>query len=84
MDYFKECVKDFNVPKGWEYVGYHHDACPSYMYNEFQIFVDHPDPSKRGYTGIKRYSVFNEDQDMFLQTDDLDEVKKALVNFKGE
>lgn len=74
-EYFKECVKDFKVPKGWENCSYHHDACPSYFYNELQVFVDHPNPSERDSADIKRYSVFNEDQDMLLHTDDFQEVK---------
>ena len=82
-NYFKECVKDFKVPKGWEDISYRHDACPSYKYKELQVFVDHPDPSERENPDWKRYSVFNEDQDMLLQTDDLDEVLKKLDNFNG-
>ena len=76
-DYFTQCIADIkdNLPKTWEYVGYHHDACPSYFCNELQVFVDHPSPSERDSTDIKRYSVFNEDQEMLLHTDDLEEVK---------
>ena len=45
--------KDLPIPKNWDhYVSYPNDECPSFLVkNYWQVFIDHPDPSKRfGYT----------------------------------
>ena len=42
IDRFKECVADLNIPKGWEDISYRNDACPSWLYNDFQIMILHP------------------------------------------
>ena len=44
--------KDLPIPKSWDhYVSYPNDECPSFLVkNYWQVFIDHPDPSKRfGY-----------------------------------
>ena len=46
-NYFQDCVKDFSKPNGWENLSYYNDSCPSFGYNGYQIFVDHPDPKER-------------------------------------
>ena len=47
QDYFQDCLKDFSKPKNWENLSYHHDVCPSFGYNGYQIFIDHPNPKER-------------------------------------
>tara|TARA_E500000178_G_scaffold215398_1_gene212685 strand:- start:2486 stop:2797 length:312 start_codon:yes stop_codon:yes gene_type:complete len=49
VDFFKECLADISgeIPKTWKDVSWHNDACPSYEYNGWQIFIDHADPDKR-------------------------------------
>tara|TARA_R110000824_G_C14713463_1_gene624164 strand:+ start:154 stop:483 length:330 start_codon:yes stop_codon:yes gene_type:complete len=47
MEYFAECLKDFVQPENWANISYGNDACPSFEYNGYQIFVDHPDPKER-------------------------------------
>ena len=59
-DDFKECVEDLEIPKNWKDLSYHNDACPSFEYKGFQIFINHKDPKKREYIGIgyeKRFYI---------------------------
>ena len=77
-EYFKECVKDFKVPKGWENCSYHHDACPSFMYKNYQILVNHYNPKKRECKNAKRFCIFNDDYEELLYTDNFNEVLSFL------
>jgi len=47
LDFFKDCLADVTVPQGWTYSGWHNDACPSYTFGKYQIFIDHADPKQR-------------------------------------
>ena len=42
-----ECLSDLDIPKEWECVSYHNDACPSYRYNGFQIWIAEKDNKLR-------------------------------------
>jgi len=61
IDRFKECVADLNIPKGWEDISYHNDACPSWLYNDFQIMILHPDPANRDHCLLDwpRFNIFH-------------------------
>ena len=78
--YFSQCVEDIKnkIPSDWEYASSPNDAAPSYIYNNLQIFIDHPDPSRREDKDWTRYSVWNDDQDVLLQTDSFDECIKFI------
>ena len=56
-EFFKDCLKDFDKPDNWEDVSYYNDVCPSFEYNGYQIFVDHPDPKQRELEGAFRFAV---------------------------
>mgnify|MGYP003138350730 CR=1 FL=1 len=45
--FFDECTADITMPKGFRDTTYKNDACPSWGFNVFQIFIDHPDPNER-------------------------------------
>ena len=48
--HFEKCVEDLEIPENWEDLSYNNDACPSFGYKGFQIFVNHKDPKQRdGY-----------------------------------
>jgi hypothetical protein len=42
-----ECLEDLDIPKEWEDVSYNNDACPSYSYNGFQIWIAEKDNKLR-------------------------------------
>ena len=48
-DYFTKCVKDIRnlIPKAWENVSYANDTCPSFLFNNYLIFIDHKNEKKR-------------------------------------
>tara|TARA_R100001510_G_C7590822_1_gene160587 strand:+ start:281 stop:628 length:348 start_codon:yes stop_codon:yes gene_type:complete len=79
-DFFKCCVEDLKdqIPSGWQYVGSHNDAAPSWDYKGVHIFIDHPDPAERECEDWKRFSVHNEDQEMLFHTDSFEELNKYL------
>ena len=88
-DFFKECIKDLNLPNGWENISYGNDVCPSFLFNGWQIFIDHKDPKQRELEGQTRFIVKKEkeygqgDLSLFLETDDFDHVLKILEIEKG-
>ena len=45
--FFDECTADITLPQGWKDITYKNDACPSWSFNGFQVFIDHPDPNER-------------------------------------
>ena len=57
--YFQQCLADVTgaIPKTWVNESYHNDACPSYSYNGWQIFIDHPDPDMRDVKEMQRFGV---------------------------
>ena len=59
MTFFEECLSDVVdiIPKTWVYEGFANDACPSYSFNGWQIFIDHPDPDKRALKPMERFGV---------------------------
>ena len=57
QEFIKDCLKDFDKPDNWEDVSYHNDVCPSFEYNGYQFFVDHPDPKQRELEGAFRFAV---------------------------
>lgn len=54
-----ECLADLDVPNKWEDVSYNNDACPSYRYNGFQIWIAEKD---------KKLREIGEDSDRFYIT----------------
>jgi len=56
-NYFKECIKDLDIPKHWEDVSYINDACPSFENNGLMVFIEHKDPSKRECVGWSRFLI---------------------------
>jgi hypothetical protein len=70
-------------------ISWHNDTAPSFSplnKDEFQIFVDHPDPAKRELAG-KRFVVAHEDEDgnidIALATDGLIELLGYLESAHG-
>jgi len=47
--YFDDCVADIvgEIPPEWECTNYHNDACPSYQFNGWHIWVTHHKKAKR-------------------------------------
>lgn len=82
MEYFKECLQDFNKPSDWQDTSWHNDACPSFEYNGYHIYIDHPVPSERDSGADHRYhvSISYEYGEMgwTLETDNFSEVLEAL------
>ena len=46
-DFFDECTTDITMPQGWKDISYKNDACPSWSFNGYQVFIHHPDPNER-------------------------------------
>ena len=59
--FFEECVANVleEIPNTWKDVSWGNDVCPSYSYNGWQIFIDHPDPDKRELE-VPRFGVIVE------------------------
>lgn len=84
-DYFTDCVADLlhRIPTEWEYTASPNDASPSYIINNLQIFIDHPDPTKRQDAEWTRFSIWDDDQNLLLQTDSFIEVIRFVsINSK--
>tara|TARA_R100000900_G_C3286095_1_gene154741 strand:+ start:323 stop:625 length:303 start_codon:yes stop_codon:yes gene_type:complete len=43
----EDCLSDLNIPSKWKDASWHNDACPSFYYNGFQIWVAEKDPKLR-------------------------------------
>ena len=56
-DFFEECVADLSKPDGWDHTSYHNDACPSWSYKGWHVFIDHPDAKQRDFEEMKRFTV---------------------------
>ncbi len=68
---------DLPIPDGWEDSSSGNDACPSFIYNDYQIFYDHPDPKERETPEWTRFNVTTADGWSF-DTDDFNEVLKIV------
>jgi len=63
------------IPTMWIDVSYRNDVCPSWIANEFHIFVDWPKPEEREYPEMERYTVLErETGGSLLQSDDWQEI----------
>ena len=79
--FFEECVANVleEIPNTWKDVSWGNDVCPSYSYNGWQIFIDHPDPNKRELE-VPRFGVIVEAEHgkhprtLELNSDDFQEV----------
>ena len=83
MNIFKGYWEDLTIPGDWENSSWGNDACPSWTHNGYQIFVDHPDPKEREDEDWKRFRLMIADEYGYgdswgFETDDLEEVKKAI------
>lgn len=45
--FFDSCLEDLIIPEDWNDISYGNDACPSFQYGRYHIFVDHRKVSKR-------------------------------------
>lgn len=62
------------IPATWRDISWRHDACPSWQWGGYQIFLNFENPKKREYAG-ERFSVCDiEFGDCLLTTDDWDAV----------
>jgi hypothetical protein len=83
QNYFDDCLKNFEKPEKWENISYSNDACPSFEYQGYQIFVDHPDPKERelGEDSTRFHitiALDYGDPKWFLDTNNFDEVLKEI------
>ena len=60
MPRFDDCVSDLTMPKGWEDVSYGNDACPSWAFNGFQVFIEHANPKEREVPEWSRFWIIRE------------------------
>tara|TARA_R110000751_G_scaffold124841_1_gene226321 strand:- start:15 stop:458 length:444 start_codon:yes stop_codon:yes gene_type:complete len=85
-DFFTSCVADLEKPEGWTNLSWHNDACPSWGFNGYQIFIDHADANKRELgPEIKRFHVmkeadYGEGYARSFDTNSWDEVLKIVEN----
>ena len=56
MNWKDNCLSDINIPNQWTDVSWHNDACPSYRFNGFQIWIAEKD---------KKLRELGEDSDRF-------------------
>ena len=72
------------IPEGWEDVSWRHDACPSWQFENFHIFIDSENPSERE-TGGERYFINDaKTGDCFLVTDNWDDVLNYVNGIKKQ
>jgi hypothetical protein len=63
------------IPTMWIDVSYRNDVCPSWIANEFHIFVERANPEEREYPEVERYTVLErETGGVLLQSDNWDDV----------
>tara|TARA_R100001082_G_scaffold74178_1_gene42801 strand:+ start:180 stop:470 length:291 start_codon:yes stop_codon:yes gene_type:complete len=60
MPRFDDCVSDLTMPEGWEDVSYGNDACPSWAFNGFQVFIEHANPKEREVPEWSRFWIIRE------------------------
>jgi len=63
---FEGYWEDLDIPEDWECESYHNDAVPSWSSGVCQIYVDHPDDSKREVQGDHRFFIFSVDNPIKL------------------
>ena len=80
-DYFTKCLKDIkkDIPKACEDVSYANDTCPSFLFNNYLIFIDHKNEKQRELQGYKRFHIINNDDygngvKPLLETDEFSKV----------
>ena len=72
--------KDLNIPKEWENTSSPNDACPSFIYKDYQIFIDDINVNERENQDWKRFSIFDLEQNMLLHTDNYNQVLTYINN----
>ena len=82
-------ANDLPIPDGWKDVSYGNDACPSFAFEGYQIFHDHPNPDEREIPEWERFRVIIESQygehdGWALATDDFNEVLEAIKTPYGK
>ena len=80
---FQGYFEDVNIPKNWEDISYKNDACPSWLVNGFQVFIDHPEPERRECEPCERFHVAIESESAFsgiwtFSTDSWEEVLETI------
>ena len=45
--WFDDYTTDLTLPKEWEDQSYKNDVCPSWVYKNYRIFINHYDKTKR-------------------------------------
>tara|TARA_R100001015_G_C4572555_1_gene130392 strand:+ start:59 stop:403 length:345 start_codon:yes stop_codon:yes gene_type:complete len=83
-NFFDECTVDITMPEGWKDISYGNDACPSWSFNGYQVFIDHPDPNERelGSETSRFYVILEKEygthQTWFHDCDTWDEVLDTI------
>lgn len=80
QEYFRDCLRHFAIPKGWQNVSYLNDEAPSFIFNDYQIFVEHHDPIQR-FTDSKRFIVYDLKDETFIMESDFIEDVESIINF---
>jgi hypothetical protein len=63
------------IPATWTDVSYRNDVCPSWIVNEFHIFVERADPEEREYPEAERFTVLEKETGgVLLQSDNWNDV----------
>jgi hypothetical protein len=57
------------IPSHWRDVSYKNDACPSWLVNELQVFIDYADPDAREVAGARFHVLDQPTGDALLSTD---------------
>jgi hypothetical protein len=83
QNHFNECTADLTLPDNWENISYKNDACPSWLVNGFQVFIDHPIQERRECKSWERFHVAIESESAFsgiwtFSTDSWDEVLETI------
>ena len=92
VDEWIEIINSQPIPKKWDNTSWLNDGCPSFIYKNLQIWVDHEDVNNREYEGTKRYGVEILDDDLclpdeterrfLLSTDDFNELLKFVNDWE--
>ena len=72
------------IPATWVDTSWRNDVCPSWQFGEYQIFIDHANPTERE-TGGERYFVNDvESGDCFLVSDDWGDVLEYVAGIENK
>ena len=81
---WKNYYTDLNIPKTWENISYSNDELPSFMYNNFQIWIDKPDSDKSQFPNRFCMMKLDDDKqtidDWYFDTNNFDEVLNYVNN----